>query len=139
MDILFIRIKPYKSSTISHNKTVEIIEESLAHAMHYLLLSSHVTSQEGTSWSVEKPDNTRYLNVTRQTANRAIILKIARYIEENPDQRFGQILRNIGVIIDFQRPPRTPEGWNEVEWMNHFNEESDKMLERMNKLEKEKT
>jgi hypothetical protein len=73
----------------------------------------------------------------RQKHNLLILWRLLRYVAANPDQRFGQVLRNTGVIVDFQRPTQ-PGLWSEVEWMNHFNEEPAKMLERMNKTQREK-
>ena len=66
--------------------------------------------------------------MTRKEANLQILAEIVNYAMINPDQRFGQILRNIGVIIDFQDPP----GQGEPKWSNHFNEESASILNRLN-------
>ena len=64
--------------------------------------------------------------MTRKEANMEIVRLLVNYINDNPDQRFGQILRNVGVVVDY---------WNEQEmkkdWMNHFNEEPQAMLDRM--------
>lgn len=76
--------------------------------------------------------------VERLVCNLEIICKLLKYVVDNPTQRFGQILRNAGVIVDFQRPPANPGDWNEVEWTNHFNEESKSTLVRMDKTEREK-
>ena len=70
--------------------------------------------------------------MTRKEANLQILAKLTRYVMLNDDQRFAQILRNTGVIVDFQDPP----GVGEPKWANHFNEESTSMLKRMDKNEK---
>jgi len=75
--------------------------------------------------------------MTRIRANIRILHKLAKYILSHPDQRFGQILRNTGLIVDFQKPAK-PGEFSPVEWMNHFNEEPDVMLIRMHNTEKEK-
>jgi hypothetical protein len=68
--------------------------------------------------------------MTRKEANLQILAKLTQYAMLNDDQRFGQILRNVGVIIDFQEP-----GSNDFtpRWTNHFNEESTQMLNRVEK------
>jgi hypothetical protein len=73
--------------------------------------------------------------MTRQEANIKILGILAEYVMANPDQRFGQILRNVGAIIDFPGP-KDPQGARDTLWMNHFNEEPVSMLERMIKEEK---
>ena len=72
--------------------------------------------------------------MTRKEANIQILAKITEYVTLYPDTRFGQALRNLGVIVDFQDPP----GHGEPKWSNHFNEESDSILKRMDEREKEK-
>jgi hypothetical protein len=66
--------------------------------------------------------------MTRKEANMEIIRLLVNCINMAPDQRFGQLLRNTGVIID-----RMESGDNSPKWMNHFNEEPQAMLERMKK------
>jgi hypothetical protein len=39
--------------------------------------------------------------MSRLQDNLKILKELKRYVFENPDQRFGQILRNIGVIVDY--------------------------------------
>jgi hypothetical protein len=74
--------------------------------------------------------------MTRKEANLFILAKITRYVNMYPDMRFGQALRNLGVVVDFQKPSVDPGDWNPVEWTNHFNEESTSMLKRMEQTEK---
>ena len=74
--------------------------------------------------------------MTRFQANMNILYKLVKYAIANRDQRFGQILRNTGVIIDFMEP-RSNE-WT-PRWTNHFNEESVQMLNRVSKTQKERT
>ena len=69
--------------------------------------------------------------MTRKQANLKILKELRAYVTHNPDQRFGQILRNIGIIVDFQAEPKEPGGWEPVQWGNHFNEEPEHMLKRM--------
>jgi hypothetical protein len=70
----------------------------------------------------------------RKVANLEIMNRLSEYLTKNPDQRFGQALRNLGVVVDYlvDEPPL----W-EVRWMNHFNEEPEKTLERMDQIKKE--
>lgn len=71
----------------------------------------------------------------RQKANLEILAHLLEYVEENPDQRFGQILRNIGVVVDVgvrdsSKPEReTPDYY----WVRGIHEESQKVLERIGK------
>ena len=65
--------------------------------------------------------------MTRKEANLQILAKLTQYAMLNDDQRFGQILRNSGAIIDFVGPAN-PQGDRDVLWFNHFNEESTSML-----------
>jgi hypothetical protein len=69
--------------------------------------------------------------MSRLTDNLTILKRLATYIRRNPDQRFGQILRNTGVITTY-----IPEGEYAPQWSNHFNEEPSTMLERMRKVKK---
>ncbi len=62
----------------------------------------------------------------RQEANRKLIEILKAEVESQPTIRFGQLLRNIGVIID-----TIPEGYNTPIWQNHFYEEPDDMLARV--------
>lgn len=70
----------------------------------------------------------------RKEANLQILARITRYVTLYPDMRLGQALRNLGVVIDFQDPP----GQGEPKWMNHFNEEPESMLKRMETEEKKR-
>ena len=75
--------------------------------------------------------------MTRQDANIQILARLTDYLMQNPDQRFGQALRNLGVIIDFQGPAN-PQGARDTLWMNHFNEEPTSILKRMETEEKKR-
>lgn len=70
--------------------------------------------------------------MTRKEANLEILRRIKHYITMYPDIRFGQALRNLGVIVDFL------DDTNDiVQWANHFYEEPTNMLERMKKQKME--
>lgn len=71
--------------------------------------------------------------MSRLTDNLTILKRLKTYVQRNPDQRFGQILRNIGIIVDY-----IPEGEHAPHWSNHFNEEPSTMLERMKQTKKGK-
>lgn len=66
--------------------------------------------------------------MTRKEANEEIIKLLAEQMNLHPDTRFGQLLRNSGIIVDFQS--KEFEG---TQWSNHFYEESKQMLERVQK------
>jgi hypothetical protein len=65
--------------------------------------------------------------MTRQDANLKIVKKIWQAYKDHQDWRFGQILRNLGVIREI-RDPKT--GAPEV-WVNEFNTESVQILNSM--------
>lgn len=69
--------------------------------------------------------------MTRKEANLQILARITKYINQYPDMRFGQALRNLGVIVDVSDPIG-----GEPKWMNHFMEEPTSMIKRMNEEEK---
>ena len=70
----------------------------------------------------------------RQIANKLIVELILQEIKMYPSLRFGQILRNLGVIVDY-----IPEGENSPVWSNHFNEEPQNMLKRIYETLNERT
>lgn len=70
--------------------------------------------------------------MSRQYYNMIILWRLALYIRKNPDQRFGQILRNIGVVKDYMA-----DGEWTPRWTNHFNEEPKSIVERMDAVQKE--
>jgi hypothetical protein len=72
--------------------------------------------------------------MSRKSDNLEIMNRLSEYLTNNPDQRFGQALRNLGIINDFQDPP----GVGEPKWANHFNEEPSGMLKRMDERKKTK-
>lgn len=65
--------------------------------------------------------------MSRLESNRRLVEILNRLVENNPDQRFSQILRNYGFIKE-ERPTR-PEMCTSVQ--NEFYVESNKILERV--------
>lgn len=65
----------------------------------------------------------------RRTLNLEIINKLTEYLIYNPDMRFGQALRNLGIIQD-----KINNETHHNEWVNGFNEEPEEMLERIKKI-----
>ncbi len=64
--------------------------------------------------------------MNRRAANRAILDHIYLEIEENPDLRFGQILRNLGIVGEI-----TDEWGSPFAWTNEFNTEPWFILDRI--------
>ena len=64
--------------------------------------------------------------MTRQEANLEILRRIQEYAEKHPDQRLGQILRNLNIITEYRNKEGTPE-----HWINEFNLEPQNILARM--------
>lgn len=62
--------------------------------------------------------------MTRQQANEEIMGRLLQAIMENPDQRFGQILRNLGIVTEIRDETHMP-----ICWQNDFNKESEAILE----------
>lgn len=65
--------------------------------------------------------------MNRQEANQELVNLLQLLIKENPDLRFGQILRNFRFIKE-QRPGK-PELC--IDWQNEFFTEPQKVLERV--------
>jgi hypothetical protein len=63
--------------------------------------------------------------MNRLEANRLILAKLAKEIEENTVTRFSQMLYNMRVVVD------TPER----DWQDDYYLESTILLERMNQYE----
>ncbi len=63
----------------------------------------------------------------RQEANQELLKVLEKLVKENPDQRFHQILRNYGFIVDEPSKDGPPV------WINEFYSEPDKVLERVKK------
>ncbi len=63
--------------------------------------------------------------MTRQEANKLILELIKRYVEECPDQRFGQILFNL-KINEFQNSQDPLEGLRDI-----YGDESETILRRL--------
>lgn len=72
--------------------------------------------------------------MTRQEANRLIVKLLAEQVEKYPDIRFGQMMRNCGVIDDRQF---VGEGTTYGYWVNEFNVEPIELLKRIQSKIKE--
>lgn len=71
--------------------------------------------------------------MTRLEANKKIVKMISKAVNDNPDWRFGQLLRNVGAIRDYQ------DDWEGLTlWVNEFNTESKDTLTNMVKEEKKR-
>lgn len=79
---------------------------------------------------------------SRLAQNLKILRDIKAYVLMNPDQRFGQILSNLGVIEEEVVEDVTKRGENKriytTLWKNHFYEEPIEMLRRIKQSKKEK-
>ena len=71
---------------------------------------------------------------TRLASNKEILKRLAKAVKENPDQRFGQLLRNLDVIVEIRNQQGIPSYWQ-----NDFNTESVAILGRMMKANGEFT
>jgi hypothetical protein len=69
--------------------------------------------------------------MTRQEANRLIIKLLAEQIEKYPDVRFGQMMRNAGVV--YQHTDRD----DQIIWLDEFNLEPQELLKRIQRYIKE--
>jgi hypothetical protein len=67
----------------------------------------------------------------RKTDNLEILNRLSEYLAKNPDMRFGQALRNLGIVNDYK------DGYDALVWKNIFYEEPSKTLERMDERKKE--
>lgn len=70
----------------------------------------------------------------RRKINIQILKLLSKHIEKNPDQRFGQILRNTGVVVDIGIRDSSQKEWETPDyyWMRGVHEESSLTLIRMN-------
>jgi len=67
----------------------------------------------------------------RQSANARLVAILADAVVRYPDQRFGQLLRNLGFVLETAHLP------NAKLWCNEFYLEPQKLLERVEReLEK---
>lgn len=71
--------------------------------------------------------------MNRQDANRQILEKISKIVEENPNLRFGQIL----LLLDINKAIVTKDG--EAYYSDEFNTEPIILLERINNSIAEKS
>lgn len=68
--------------------------------------------------------------MTRLNDNLAILARLDEHLRANPDIRFGQALRNLGVVEQIEASS------GQVVWRDGFNEEPAKTLHRMKDQEK---
>jgi hypothetical protein len=71
--------------------------------------------------------------MTRHEANKLILKQLSQAVKANTDQRFGQLLRNLGIVTEVRNGKGTP-----THWVNEFNTESSTILDRLTKIEWEK-
>ena len=64
------------------------------------------------------------LTEQRALDNLLILTKLAEYIAANPDIRFSQALRNLGIVID-------PDFHMGSSWVNEYYAEPGEILKRM--------
>lgn len=69
----------------------------------------------------------------RHEANLQILAQLLKYVDENPDQRFGQILRNTGVVVEVGVRDSNQEEWETPDyyWARGVHEEPIATLARM--------
>ena len=79
------------------------------------------------------------LSNPRQDANVDILAHLFNYIVRNPDQRFGQILRNTGVVVDVGVRDSAQAEWETPDyyWARGVHEEPMATLARMESVKKE--
>lgn len=73
--------------------------------------------------SIKKITNTQRLEI-----NRRLIEILSRLVENNPDQRFGQLLRNNMFVKEIR--PANPTTTH-IDWENEFYLESKDLLKRV--------
>lgn len=66
----------------------------------------------------------------RSKANKEIMKKLTKAMKANPQVRFGQLLRNLGVVTEIR-----DQNHNVIAWQNDFNKESEAILDTMNYCE----
>lgn len=70
----------------------------------------------------------------RQTANLAILEKLRKEVEENPQLRLHQIMRNLNVVTEMTATTYDSKGYrhdHQKVWVNEFYSEPVDVLERM--------
>jgi len=81
-------------------------------------------------------------DIERELANYQILAILVRYAEKNPSQRFGQILRNTGLLQDVGVRDSSKADWETPDYYIDrliIHEEPQVILERMKKeLEQQK-
>lgn len=68
------------------------------------------------------------LHMTRLEANKEILARLKLALKKEPDLRFGQLLRNLGIVREMRLPMV-----NAPLWMNGFNLESTEILAEMDR------
>lgn len=69
--------------------------------------------------------------MNRLETNRRLVEILNRLVENNPDLRFGQILRNSSFVRETRAVnPQSPAS-NHIDWRNEFYMESLELLERV--------
>ena len=120
----------YTSSTFCIIKHIEIIEVFVGTSSALDIFRRHYENTLESYWSYNS--YSVGWKMTRKETNLEILRQLAHYVKMNPDQRFGQILRNTGVINDTWNPQT-----QSVDWNNHFNEEPQETLKRIKQTKKE--
>jgi hypothetical protein len=69
--------------------------------------------------------------LVRQAYNEMILERLTKIVRENPSQRFGQIMRNYGLVRE-ERPVQAEKAVElGMNWKNEFYLESEALLERV--------
>ena len=68
--------------------------------------------------------------MTCQEANRDIVMILIEEIENQPNTRFSQLMRNIGVVQQIT----LADGSGKCVWTDEFNMESDSLLKRIKSM-----
>jgi len=65
--------------------------------------------------------------MTRLQANKKLLKILKELVINNPDQRFSQVLQNLGFV----KPSRPVRDLGMIEWQNEFYLESEELLKRV--------
>jgi hypothetical protein len=73
------------------------------------------------------------MNQTRRDANRELVRLLAEWVEKYPDMRFGQILRNMGIVEEIRPHVYNGLGVQEdrIYWIDEFSLEPTELLKRV--------
>ena len=82
------------------------------------------------------PPKPSSLDQERRLANLTILKILEDYASANPSQRFGQILRNTGAVVDVGVRDSAQQEWETPDyyWMRGIHEEPMQTLARMEKV-----